>query len=100
MPDRNVLALAEGDTEQAGGKVEGGLDHVIESKIGLYRTVVEIGFALADLLRVVAPVPGRELEIAALLRDQRLQLVAIGKRTRPRRLPDPLQQPPNGLRRP
>ena len=99
MPDRDILALGEGDPEQARGAVEGGLDHVVQRQIGLDRAVVEIGFALAQLLGVVAPVPGREREIAALLRDQRLQLVTVGERPRPGRLPDPLKQTPDGLRR-
>ena len=60
MPDRDVLALGEGDPEQAGGAVEGGLDHVVEHQIGLDRGVVEIGAALAQDLGVVAPVPRGE----------------------------------------
>ena len=79
--------------------VEGRLDHVVEREIGLDRGVVEIGAALPQLLGVVAPVPRREREIAALLRDQRLQGVAVGQRPRPRRLPDPLQQAAHRLRR-
>src|SRR5262249_46457265 len=47
---------------------------------------------LAQLLGVVAPVPGGEPEIAALLLDERLHGVAIGKRTRARRLPHPFEQ--------
>src|ERR1700686_3613472 len=54
MPDRNILALAEGDAEQAGGAVEGGVDHVVEHQIRLDRGVVEIGAALPQLFGVVA----------------------------------------------
>ena len=85
--------------EQPGRAVERRLDHVIERQIGLDRGVVEIGAALAQLLGVVAPVPRRQREIAALLRDQRLQAVAVGQRPGARRLPDPLQQAAHGLRR-
>ena len=99
MPDRNILALGEGEAEQAGGAVEGGLDHVIEREIGLDRGVVEIGAALPQLFGVVAPVPWRQREIAALLRDQRLQGVAIRQRPGARRLPDPLQQAAHRLGR-
>ena len=99
MPDRNVPPLGEGNAEQAGGAVEGGLDHVIERQIRLDRGVVEIGAALPELLGVVAPVPRGEREIAALLRDQRLQLVAVGQRPGPGRLPDPLQEAAHGFRR-
>ena len=99
MPDRHVLALLEGDAEQARGAVEGGGDHVVERQIGLDRGIVEIGALEAELFGVEAPVPGRELEIAALFRDQRLHLVAVGERPRPRRLPDPLQQAAHRIRR-
>ena len=77
MPDRNILALGEGQAEQAGGAVEGGIDHVVERQIGLDRGVVEIGPDLPQLFGVVAPVPRRQREIAALLGHQRLQVVAI-----------------------
>ena len=99
MPDRDVLALREGNPEQAGGAVEGGIDHVVEDEIGLDRGVVEIGAALAQDLGVVAPVPRGERKITALLRDQRLQGVAVGERPGARRLPDPLQQAAHGFRR-
>ena len=99
MPDRDIPALGEADAEQAGGAVESRLDHVVEREIGLDRGVVEIGPALPQLFGVVAPVPWRQREIAALLRHQRLQVVAVPERPGPRRLPDPLQQAAHGLRR-
>ncbi len=99
VPGRDILALLEGDAEQAGGAVEGGLDHVVEHKIGLDRGVIEIGADLPELLGVVAPIPGCQRKIAALLRDQRLHRVAVGERPRPRRLPDPLQEAAHGVRR-
>ena len=99
MPDRNVLALGEAEAEQAGGAVEGGIDHVVERQIGLDRGIVEIGAALPQLFGVIAPVPRRQREIAALLRHQRLQVVAIRQRPGARRLPDPLQQTAHRLRR-
>src|SRR6478609_659664 len=92
MPDRDVPALFEGDAEQAGGAVEGGLDHVVEHQIWLDRSVVEIGTALPQLFGVIAPVPWGEREVAALLRDQRLQRVAVGKYPGACGLPDPLQE--------
>ena len=99
MPDRDALAFGEGDPEQAGGAVEGGLDHVVEHQIGLDRGVVEIGAALPQDLRVIAPVPRGEGKVAALLGDQRLQGVAIGQRAGAGGLPDPLQQAAHGFRR-
>ena len=77
MPDRDILALGKGDAEQPVRAVEGGLDHVVEREIRLDRGIVEIGAALPQLFGVVAPVPWRQREIAALLRHQRLQGVAI-----------------------
>ncbi len=99
MPDRNVLALLESDAEQARGAVEGGGDHVVEREVRLDRGVVEIGALEAELFGVEAPVPGRELEIAALGRDQRLHLVTIGERPGAGRLPDPLEQAAHRVRR-
>ena len=72
---------------------------MVEDQIGLDRGVVEIGAALAQDLGIVAPVPRGERKVAALLRDQRLQGVAVGQRPRPRGLPDPLQQAADGFRR-
>src|ERR1700723_307186 len=80
MPNRNILALSEADAEKARRAVKSGLDHVVEGEIGLDRGVVEIGPDLPQLLGVVAPVPRRQRKIAALLRRQRLQIVAILKR--------------------
>ena len=77
MPDRNILALGEAEAEQPGGAIEGGGDHVVERQIRLDRGVVEIGPDLPQLFGVIAPVPRRQREIAALLRHQRLQVVAI-----------------------
>src|SRR3954468_13260770 len=92
MPDGNILALREGDAEQARCAVERGCDHIVEREVRLYRGVVEIGAVEAELFGVEAPVPGRELEIAALRRDQRLHLVAVRERPGTSRFPDPLQK--------
>ena len=51
-------------------------------EIGLQRGLVEVITLLAQLLGVIAPVPGRQLEIAAFLGDQRLQRVAFFQRAR------------------
>ena len=45
----------------------------VELQIGLDLALIEIELGLAPLLGVIAPVPGRELEIAALAGDDRLQ---------------------------
>ena len=76
MPDRDILALGEAEAEQPVRAVEGGVDHVVEHEIGLDRGVVEIGAALPQFFGVVAPVPRCQRKIAALLGDQRLQIIA------------------------
>ncbi len=99
MPHRDILALGEGEPEQAAGAIERRLDHVVEREIGLDGGVIEISAALTQPLGVIAPVPGRELEIAALLGHQRLQIIAVGKCAGASRLPDPFQQAAHGFRR-
>src|SRR5215470_9402724 len=86
MPARDVAAALEREPEQLIGGVERGFDNVIELEVGLDLALVDVALALAQLLGVVAPVPGRELEIAALLLDQRLHGIAVDERTRARRL--------------
>jgi hypothetical protein len=90
---------SEGHAEQAGGDIESRRDHVVQRQVGLDRGIVEIGAALAQLLGVVAPVPGGELEVAALLRDERLQGVAVRHGAGTGRFPDPLQKAAHGFRR-
>ena len=55
--------------------------------------------ALRSLLCVVAPVPRRELEIAALLLHDRLHGVAVGERAGARRRPDAVEQAAHRLGR-
>ena len=71
---------------------------MVEDEIGLDRGVVEVGAALPQDLGVVAPVPRGERKITALLRDQRLQGVAVGERPGAGGLPDPLQEAAYGFR--
>ena len=61
-------------------------------EIGLDRRLVEIAAALPQLLGVIAPVPRLELEIAAVLLDQRLHGVAVGERARARRRPHRIEE--------
>ena len=68
-----ALHFLEGEAEQAGGHIEGGGDDVVELEIGLELCLVEIELGLAPALGIVAPVPRRQSEIAALRRDHRLQ---------------------------
>ena len=72
------------------GGEEGGLDQVGKLEIGLQRRVVEVILLLAQLFGVIAPVPGRQVEIAAFARDQRLQRIAFLQRALARRRPRPL----------
>ena len=79
MPDRNAFQLLEAQTEQPCRRVEGGLDDPVQLQIGLGRRLIDIVQALAQLLGVIAPVPGRDLEIPALRLNQCLQGVAVGE---------------------
>src|SRR5262249_59700761 len=83
VPDRDVLALGEGDPEQAGGAVESRLDHVVEHEVRLDRGVVEIGAALPQDLGGVAPIPPRGSGGAALLRRPLPPRVALRERLGP-----------------
>ena len=98
MPDRHVGA-GEGQAEQAARRIEGGLDHAVEVEKGLDLGLVELAQPVPQLLGVVAPVPGLELEVAAFLLDQRLHGVAIGERARARRGPHRVEELPRRLRR-
>ena len=80
MPDRDVGALREAQPEQALGGVEGGFDHPLEIEVWLDRRLVDVAASLPQLLGVVAPVPGRQREIAAFLLHQALAT----RRGRPR----------------
>ena len=61
-----VGALLEAHPEQLVGNVEGSGDHVVELQVGLHLCFVDIEQGLAHFLGVVAPVPARQLEVAAL----------------------------------
>ena len=77
MIERHVDRL-ERQAEQPARRFERRLDHLVELEVRLDLGLVEIVARLAQLLGVVAPVPRREREIAALLGDHRLQGVALG----------------------
>ncbi len=88
----HVVARDEGDAEQAMGDVEGGGDHRLQRQIGPELALVEVVERLAALLGIIAPVPGFELEIAALGGDHRLQRFRFAQRLRARRRPDATHQ--------
>ena len=92
MPDRDAVATLEGQAKQAVRGVERGLDDALELQIRLDRRLVDIAARLAQLLRVVAPVPRREREIFSLRLHQRLQRIAIRARAAARRRPDAIEQ--------
>src|SRR5258705_9057067 len=99
MPARNVAAALEREPEQLKGGIERSLDDVVQLEVGLDLALVDVALTLAQLLGVVAPVPGRELEIAALLLNERLHGVTVHERARARGLPHPLEQVAHRLRR-
>ena len=72
MIDRQIVPGAEGKAVQLAGGEEGGLDQIGKREIGLQGFAVEVVLLPPQLFRVIAPVPGRQGEIAALARDQRL----------------------------
>jgi hypothetical protein len=92
MPGRDVVALGEAKAEQPLRSRKRGRDHAVERQVGLELGFVEIAARLAQLLGVVAPVPRRELEIAALGANEFLHGVAVGERALARRRPHLLQQ--------
>ena len=88
----------EAQAEQPARGLEGGLDHLVELEVRLDLGFVQIVARLAQLLGVVAPVPRRQREIAALLRDHRLQRVALGRGLGARAAPDLVEQLARRLR--
>jgi hypothetical protein len=98
MPDRNVHRL-ECHAEQLPRAEERRLDHLVEREVRFDLGLLEIAAALAQLLGVVAPVPGGEREIAALFANDLLHLVAVGERAHFGGLPDGFEQVAHGLRR-
>lgn len=66
----DVRARHGRDAEQAPGDGDGRLQHAVELEIGLHVTFGEGEAALADLLRVVPPVPGHDVVVPALLADE------------------------------
>ena len=99
MIARRVPDLGEVEPEEPPGGVEGRLDDALELEVGLDLGLVEVVLAAAQLLGVVAPVPRREREIAALLPHQLLQGVALAPGARHRRRPDIAQKLERRLRR-
>ena len=92
MIELDVEALFETQAEKAVRRMERRLDHPVELQIGLDLALVEIELGLAPLLGVIAPVPGRDFEIAALAGDDRLQRRLLPLRAQNARLPYRLQQ--------
>src|SRR5580693_3937737 len=99
MPDWHVGSRPERQSEQALCRIKDGLDHAIETEVRLDTGFIQIAAPLAQLFGVVAPVPRRQLEIAAILLDERLQIVSIGQSLFARARPNRIEQLANGCRR-
>ncbi len=99
VPDRHVGTAFEAQPEQAVRSIERGLDHAVELEVWLDRGLVDVATRLAQLLRVVAPVPRRERKVLALCLHERLHGIAVGHGARTRRPPDPVEQGAHRLRR-
>ena len=95
----DVEALVEAEAKQPVRGVERRLDQPVELQIGLDLALIEIELGLAPFLGVIAPVPRREAEIAALPGDDRLQRLFFPLRAQNARRPDGLQQIERGVRR-
>ena len=78
--------------------LEGGLDHLVELEVRFDLGLIQFVFRLAQLLGVIAPVPGSKREIAALLRNHFLQVVALGRGFGARPAPDVVEQVARRLR--
>ena len=92
MPDRDPVAAFEGQSEQAVRGVEGSLDDAVELEVRLDRRLVDVATQLAQLLRVIPPVPRGEREILSFILDQALERHAIFHGAAARRQPHPLEQ--------
>ena len=92
MVARQIRSLFEGQAEQAAGSIEGGGDDAVELQVGLDLAFVEIELGLADLLRVVAPIPGLQTEILSFTLDNLLQKIALPAGGRARSCPDLVEQ--------
>src|SRR6202022_3375744 len=92
VPDGNVFALLEAQAEQPVRGVERRLYDPLELEIRLDRRLIHIAAQLAQLLGIIAPVPGGELEVLSLRLHQLLQRIAVGDRMPARRLPHLLKQ--------
>src|SRR3984893_172527 len=66
VPDGNVFALLEAQAEQPVRGVERRLYDPLELEIRLDRRLIHIAAQLAQLLGIIAPVPGGELEVLSL----------------------------------
>ncbi len=105
VPGARVLVIErhvggrEGQAEQPARGFERSIDDLVELEVGLDLGLVQIELGLAALLGVIAPVPGREREVAALVRDDLLHGVALGQRLGAGAGPDVFQQLARGARR-
>ena len=68
MIELDVEALGEAQSKEAARRIERRLDQPVELQIGLDLALIEVELGLAPLLGEIAPVPGRNFEIAALRR--------------------------------
>ncbi len=96
---RQVVALGEGEAEQAAGRVEGGLDHAVELQVGLDLSFVEVVLGLAHLLGVVAPVPGLDVDVLAFGTGELAEKIALAVGALGGGGPDLVEQRADGVRR-
>ena len=106
LPDRHVgvvggdlVELGELEPVELARRPVHALAQLVELQVGLDLVEIEVVLLLAELLGVVAVVPGLELEPALLGVDQLLHLVHVAVDRRHRRRPHRLHQRQRPLRR-
>ena len=92
MVKRHVLAFAEGQAKEPVRGEKRGLDHFVELQIGFDLALVDVELRLAALFGIIAPIPRRDLEIAALAGRDSLQGRLFAQRPRVSRRPYRMQK--------
>ena len=75
---RNVMALGEGEAEQAVRRVEGGRDDIVERKMRPHVRFLESEARAAQLFGIKSPIVPGEGEISAFGCDHRVEVAFLG----------------------
>ena len=80
MIEQNIAPLRKAEAEEFARDVEGGGDDAVERQIGFERGFIDVEQRFAPPLRVIAPIPRRQFEIAAFFGDDRLKGGGVAQR--------------------